>query len=164
MNLVQTILRGLQFLWTILIMSLIGNMLAHKGNHSVVNYDMFVAAFAMLSLLYLIPSAIKENLTVHPALNIVLDVLNTIFFFCGGVATASYLRVHSCSDRHYLDHNSVSVGSEKVCREGQASTAFLWFGFACWAASIFFSFMSGRGSANLRGPSSRRGGPSMSQV
>lgn len=51
----------------------------------------------------------------------------------------------------------------KRCREAQASTAFLWFGFVAFAASFFFSFAAGRSAGvNMRGV--RRGGPAMSQV
>lgn len=52
----------------------------------------------------------------------------------------------------------------KVCTEAQASTAFLWFGFAAFAASCVFSgFGMGGGGANLR-PSRVGRGPAMSQV
>ena len=56
----------------------------------------------------------------------------------------------------------------KRCREAQASTAFLWFLFACYVASLVFSFL-GRGSVgggfNMRvGTSGIRRGPSMSQT
>ena len=85
-------------------MSLVGNMIAtaFSGNPSIVNYDMFVSVFAMLSLFYLIPASINESFMIHPLLVVGLDVLNAIFYFCGGVAMASYLGVHSCG-------NSVSL-------------------------------------------------------
>ncbi|KAF2138529.1 uncharacterized protein K452DRAFT_290665 [Aplosporella prunicola CBS 121167] len=161
------VMRGLQFLWALLIMSLIGNMIAtaYSGNPSIVNYSMFVAVFAMLSLFYLIPATLKEGLGV-PVVVIALDVLNTIFFLCGGIALAAYLGCHSCSNRHYTATNSVTRGSpdkEGRCREAQASTAFLWFGFAAFAASSVFSFLQSRGSVNMRG-GIRRGPPAMSQV
>jgi hypothetical protein len=71
---------------------------AYKGNPAIVNYDMFAAVFAMLSLLYLIPATFKENLAFHPMLMVGLDAANTLFFFIGGTATAAYLGVHSCSN------------------------------------------------------------------
>jgi len=148
-------------------MSLIGNMIAEAtgGNPSIVNYNMFVAVFSMLSLIYLIPATIKENLAFHPVIMVTLDLLNTLFFFVGGVATAAYLGVHSCSNEKYITSNSVTNGSKnpsKRCREAQASTAFLWFGFAAYVASSVLSIWKARGSANVR-PSIRRG-PAMSQV
>lgn len=57
---------------------------------------MFVAVFAMLSLIYLIAIAFNEDFQGHGAIPVVLDVLNTLFFFCGAVATAAKLGVHSC--------------------------------------------------------------------
>lgn len=81
-------------------MALIGNMIAtaFAGNPAVVNYDMFVAAFAMFTLLfYLIPVTVKEDLGI-PILTVTLDFLNTIFWLCAGIATAAELTCHSCSN------------------------------------------------------------------
>jgi hypothetical protein len=90
-----------QFLWTLLIMALVGNMIhdALGGNPSIVNYDMFAAVFSMLSLFYLVPVAIKEEFAFHPLIAIVLDFFNTLFFLCGAIAMAGYLGVHSCGNQ-----------------------------------------------------------------
>ena len=131
---------------------------ATGGNPSIVNYDMFVAVFSMLTLFYLIPATIKEDWAFHPLIMIVLDLLNTLFFFVGAVATASYLGVHSCGNSKYTSSNSVTSGSKnpsKRCHEAQASTAFLWFGFAAYVASSVLSVWGARSSVrpgNYRGP------------
>ncbi|KAF1992077.1 putative non-classical export protein Nce102 [Aulographum hederae CBS 113979] len=162
-------MRAFQFLWTLLIMALIGNMIAtsYAGNPSIVNYDMFVSVFSMLTLFYLIPATFKEDLAFHPLLMVALDGLNVLFFLCGAIATAAYLGAHSCSNSDYTHSNLVTNGSrdtEKRCREAQASTAFLWFGFAAFAVSMVCSGLQSRGGANMRSGGMRRGGPSMSQV
>ncbi|KAK8167767.1 marvel domain-containing protein [Phyllosticta citrichinensis] len=166
----NVILRGLQFFWTLLIMALVGSIIADafSGNPSVINYTMFAAVFAMLSLFYLIPATVKDGLGV-PLVMMGLDVVNTLFFLCGGIALAAYLGVHSCSNDAYTKSNSITNGAAdtaKRCREAQASTAFLWFGFAAFAASAVFSFLQRRdGLAGSSGASSVRGpAPSMSQV
>lgn len=99
-QIVNITMRVFQFLWALLIMALVGNMIAtsFSGNPSIVNYDMFVAVFSMLTLFYLIPATIKEALIGHPIIMIAIDALNVIFYFCGAVAMAAYLHVHSCSD------------------------------------------------------------------
>ncbi|KAF2247799.1 hypothetical protein BU26DRAFT_519625 [Trematosphaeria pertusa] len=158
-------LRGFEFFCALIVMALVGNMIAtaYAGNSAMVNYDMFVSVFGMLSLLYLLPTTFLDSYSV-PIVNIALDVLNVLFWFCGAVATAAYLHVHSCSNSAYTHSNHITNGSpntEKRCREAQASTAFLWFGWAAFTASMLFSLMSGRGSANLRGGIRR---PAMSQV
>lgn len=170
-------------------MALIGNMIAEasNGNPSVVNYAMFCSVFTMLSLIYLIPATIKEGLAFHPVIMIAVDVLNTIFTFCCAVALAAELGVHSCgrrvstparairdnahhSEQDYIDNNGITDGTapgnrSKRCHEAQASDAFLWFGFAAFAASSVLSGLSSRGGADLRGPGGiRRGGPSVSKV
>ncbi|KAF2091973.1 hypothetical protein K490DRAFT_53135 [Saccharata proteae CBS 121410] len=161
--------RAFEFLWTLLIMALVGNMIAtaYSGNPSIVNYVMFVSVFSMLSLFYLIPATIKEGFAI-PVVVIALDVLNLIFFLCGAIALAAYLGAHSCSNSNYTSHNLVTNGShdmEKRCREAQANTAFLWFGFAAYAASAVLSFMQGKNSGiNMRAGGIRRGAPAMSQV
>lgn len=88
-------------------MSLVGNMIATAvaGNPSIVNYDMFVAVFGMLSLFYLIPTTWKDDLAV-PIVTLALDALNTLFWFCGALATAAYLHVHSCSNP--VSHQRIS--------------------------------------------------------
>merc|ERR1712182_20237 len=45
----------------------------------------------MLCLFFLLPASIKEAWAMHPILPLVLNVLNAIFWFVGGVATAAYL-------------------------------------------------------------------------
>lgn len=95
----DSLLTDLQFLWTFLIMALVGNMIhdAYAGNPSIINYDMFVAVFAMLSLFFLIASAFMGLMSDTPV-PLALDVLNTLFFFCGAVAMAAELGAHSCNN------------------------------------------------------------------
>ena len=72
---------------------------AKAGDPSVINYSMFVAVFGMLSLLYLIAGTINEAFSIAPVFMLVADVLNVLFFFCGGVALAADLDVHSCNNQ-----------------------------------------------------------------
>ena len=89
-----------QFFCSLIIMALVGNMIAtaYRGNSAMVNYDMFVAVFGMLSLLYLLPTSFLDSYSV-PMINIGLDALNVLFWFVAAVATAAYLGVHSCNNR-----------------------------------------------------------------
>ena len=81
-------------------MSLVGNMIneAFAGNPSSVNYTMFVSAFSMLSLFYLVPASFNVDWALHPIIMIVVDVLNNIFFFCAAIALAAKLTAHSCGN------------------------------------------------------------------
>lgn len=163
MSIVQVGLRGLQFLFILICMALIGNMLAMSSGPSVINYDMFVAVFSMLSLFYLTLVAVKDSFTIHPIFPLVLDILCTLFTLIAGIATAAYLHVHSCSNQGYLNSNIITRGNASRCREGQAATAFFWFAFAAFLASTVMSGLASRGSANVRAGGIRRG-PAMSQV
>lgn len=89
-----------QFIFTVIIMSIVGNMIASAfgGNPSVVNYAMFVAVFAMLSLFYLIAVSVNDGFAGHAALPLALDALNILFWFCAAVAMAAELGAHSCSN------------------------------------------------------------------
>jgi hypothetical protein len=82
-------------------MALTGNIIADAiaGNPSSINYTMFVAVFSMLCLFYLILVAFKEDFAIHPLIPVILDALNTLFFFAAGVALAARLHVHSCSNQ-----------------------------------------------------------------
>ncbi|KAL9008875.1 MAG: hypothetical protein Q9173_006046, partial [Seirophora scorigena] len=136
---------------TVLIMALIGNAIqeANGGNHSIINYVIFVSVFALLSLIYLIGAAIMESFAI-PIAMLVLDAINTLLFLIGGIALAAYLGVHSCNNLDYTSSNRVTRTSDnpaKRCRESQAACAFLWFGFAAWAASLVLSALSSRGGA-----------------
>lgn len=169
-SIINLSLRGLQSLWTLLIMALVGNMIAdaNGGNPSVVNYVMFVSVFGMLSLFYLIAGTISENFAISPFFMIAADALNTLFFLVGGIALAGYLNVHSCHNQNYITTNEVTRGSNndtKRCQEAQAAAAFLWFGFAAFLGSLVFSGLSARSGGTTTGMRGiRRGGPAMSQV
>jgi len=166
-------LRGLQFLLTLLILALAGNMVAIAigGSPSIINYCVFVAVLSMLTLIYQFVALSSEGLMLHPMLPALLDGLNVLFFLIGGIALAAELPPQSCGNSSFTSTNNVTSGSynpTQRCHEGQAVCAFLWFGFAAYAAALALDLMGGSGStANLRGGMGgirRGGGPSMSQV
>lgn len=68
----------------------------------------------------------------------------------------------------YVDNNPLTNGSHnpnKRCHELQASTAFFWFLFATFIATLAMTALNSRGSGMGGGRGGiRRGGPSMSQV
>jgi hypothetical protein len=158
---------------------------ATKGNPSTINFVMFVAVFAMLSLIYLIAATVNEGFAISPFFMLAADALNTLFFLVGGIALAASLNVHSCSNsvclhgnkikqarsglmrtQDYLKANGITNGAanmKKRCHEAQAVTAFLWFGFATFLGSLAFSALAARGGG-VRTGGIRRGGPAMSQA
>jgi hypothetical protein len=91
----------MQAFCTLIILALVGNMIheATHGNPSVVNYQIFVGAFSSLSLIFLIASVKFEGLRDAKLIVVILDWLNTLFFFAGGVSLATKLGVHSCSNQ-----------------------------------------------------------------
>ena len=82
-------------------MALTGNMIALSisGSASVINYGMFVAVISLLSLFYLITATAVEKFMIHPIIMISVDLINTLFFFCGAIAFAAELHVGSCGDQ-----------------------------------------------------------------
>ncbi|TVY34400.1 Non-classical export protein [Lachnellula subtilissima] len=163
----QMALRAWTFLWTLLALSLIGNVIASafSGNPSVVNYAMFVSVFCMLVVLFGIAGVFVESLAIPIALA-VADVLAALFSVIAGIALAAELHVHSCGNQRYLLSNHLTNGSHnmgKRCHELQASTAFFWFMFVGFAGSAVFDLIGSGTSLPGRG-GMRKGGPSMSQV
>jgi len=72
---------------------------SYGGNPSIVNYLIFLTAFAFLSLFYLIPATLNEKWSIHPLLMVMVDALNMILWLCGAIALPAYLHAHSCSNR-----------------------------------------------------------------
>jgi len=158
-------LRGFQWFCALIVLALISSSVASTpgGDPAIINYDLFVAVFAMLSLFYLTAATFNSNFEFHPAIMLALDILNVLWWFIGAIATAAILGVHSCSSEDYLKDNKITRGpsSGKRCREAQAATAFLFFGFFAFAANAGLTFLDSRGRVNMRGAGSS---PSMSQV
>lgn len=71
---------------------------AVAGNAPIVEYAMFVPAFAMFTLLYLIPATITESRLSHPIITLTIDLLNTVVFLVGAMMLAVYLDVHDCGN------------------------------------------------------------------
>jgi hypothetical protein len=69
------------------------------GNPSTVNYSMYVSAFSMLSLFYLVPASFNSDWALHPIIMVVVDALNCVFFFCAAIALAAKLTCHSCNNQ-----------------------------------------------------------------
>lgn len=157
---------------------------AKAGNPSIVNYVIFVAVFAIVSLIYLTLASVKPTFAVSPLLLVLVDGLCTLFFLIGGIALAAKLGVHSCGNqvrlspspqmsslrqltlfpKGYVRSNGVTNGStdpSKRCREAQASCVFLWFGFISFLGSLIFSALSARSGTSA---GARSGPPPMSQA
>jgi len=152
-------LRGFQFVTAFLAMVLVANMVASTGSGpAIINFDLFVAVFTLLSLVYLIVATINESFVFHPALILALDLANTIWLFIGAVATAALLGTTSCSNGDYVKHNKITRNSSKRCNESKASTVFLFLAFFASLVSLVFTALHSRGRVDLRS------NPSMSQV
>ncbi|KAH6712912.1 putative Non-classical export protein 2 [Leptodontidium sp. MPI-SDFR-AT-0119] len=164
----QLACRGAQFLFTLLTLSLVGNVIAEAfaGNSSKINYAMFVSVIDMVVCLWGIGAAFKEGLAVGIVLRIA-DVIAALLTVIAGIVLAAGLGVHSCGNNSYLVSNALTNGSHnpgKRCHELQASTAFYWFAFVAFLGSAILGFTGG--NASLRGGRGgiRKGGPTMSQV
>jgi|SRR5579859_174308 len=128
------ILRALQFFFAVIVLAMAGALVANQpsgGSPSQINYDIFVAVFALLTWFYTVAaSSFWPNGIGASTIIILLDALNTLFFFAGGVAMAVALRVHSCGNIDYIRSNGITAGSTQRCHEAQTATAFLWFGMS----------------------------------
>ncbi|CZT41488.1 related to NCE102 Protein involved in non-classical protein export pathway [Rhynchosporium secalis] len=167
-NISQLALRSVQFVFTILTLSLVGNVIdeAFAGNSSKINYAMFVSVIDMAVIIWGFLACFKEGFALGIILPIV-DIIATVLTVICGIVLAAGLRVHSCGNQSYLRHNALTNGSNnpgKRCHELQASTAFYWFAFAAFAASAALGLMNRGGSTGLGRGGIRKGGPTMTQV
>jgi len=166
-KILQTLLRVLQFIFSLLVLALSSALVSQQnrgGSPTRVNYSVYVAVFALLSLLYLIPASFMSSIF-SPMATTILDALNTIFFLAAGIALAAQLHAHSCSDGSWLRHNGITNGGSsnhmgRRCSEANAMTAFEWFAFAAFLASLAISMHELRRGTALR--SNSRRGPNMS--
>jgi len=160
--------RAFQLICAVFFSAFMGNNIARAtaGTASIINYTIFVGGWWLLTLIYFFPTAFIDKFSI-PVVDIAFDSISVLFGFCAAVALPAYLGVHSCSNHAYTSTNKVTNSSpdtSRNCRQAQATSPFLWFGWAAFVATLIASFMNGRGSgANLRG-GIRRGGPAMSQV
>ncbi|OAA68186.1 MARVEL-like domain protein [Niveomyces insectorum RCEF 264] len=169
MEVVQTILRLIQLLWIIILLGLLGNVIAsnRNGHMASINYALFSVVLATVTVLWGLGTSLFSALAGGPMaiITLALDGLSTLFTFIAGIVLAAKLHAVDCGGN--LSHRSsnwIGFGSgndEKRCRELQASTAFLWFLFACLAATFAMSIMqSMRGGSTGSGVSRRFGGSS----
>ncbi|TGZ83664.1 hypothetical protein EX30DRAFT_393234 [Ascodesmis nigricans] len=130
------VLRLIQLVFTTIILALAGALIEQQhsgGTPTRVNYSIYAAAFATLCLFYLFPSAFAPTLR-HPLIQVILDLLISIFMLCAGLAMAAEMGGNSCSDRDFLLRNGITNGGgsshmKRRCMEANALTAFEWFAF-----------------------------------
>ncbi|TQW00678.1 hypothetical protein V2A60_001734 [Cordyceps javanica] len=161
------ILRGVAFLFTIIITGLIGNVIAQDNHASTsaraaVNFTMFVTALSWVVCLYGMVAGVISSLSM-PIILIVLDGLGVLFTFISAIVLAARIGNTNCSNTVDRSANWIAYGSgnpEHRCRELQASDAFMWFLWATLCGALFFSF------TEMRSPtgSTRSSRPAMSQV
>ncbi|PWI75271.1 hypothetical protein PCL_05929 [Purpureocillium lilacinum] len=170
-GILNAIVRSIALLWTLLITALIGNVIASETHaatsaNAAINFTMFVAALSWVVCLYGLAAAFFTALA-SAVILLPLDILGVLFTFINAIVLAAKLRAPNCGNipGANLPSNWIGYGSnndEKRCREIQASTAFMWFLWACFSVCLFFTIKDSRGG--LGGGFRRSGRPSMSQV
>jgi hypothetical protein len=126
------IIRSFNLLCGVIVISMAAALVVNQptgGSPSQINYSVFVGVFSLLTLIYTaITSSLVPDGIGGAAIIIILDLLNLLFYLCGGIAMAVALRVHSCGNVAYVKTNAIIAGSTQRCHEAQTLTAFLWFG------------------------------------
>ncbi|KAI9866986.1 MAG: hypothetical protein M1813_000384 [Trichoglossum hirsutum] len=163
---ITLIVRAIQVIMSAIIMALAGHMISTSGwnqiprkggNAAEVNYAMFVCVFALISMPLFVTAALKERGRVISEIlyaTFAVDVLNLLFFLCGGIALAAAMGVHSCNNKKYTTTNRITNSSPDTrsrCHEAQAVTAFLWFTFLAFNASAALSAVASTSNARHRG-------------
>ncbi|KAH8880008.1 hypothetical protein GQ53DRAFT_18341 [Thozetella sp. PMI_491] len=167
MELIPTLLRGLQLLWLLLLTALIGNVIATNisaasSAEAAVNFSMFVIVITWLAALYGLVATVVEQLSI-PLAQLGLDGAAALFTFIDAIVLAAKLRAVNCANTKDLGTDWIGYGSaddQKRCRELQASTFFMWVLFATTAINLGLFAMTWRRT----GGSVRSGPPHMAQV
>ncbi|RKP30931.1 hypothetical protein METBISCDRAFT_22826 [Metschnikowia bicuspidata] len=163
----NTILRAANFVFLIIALGLTGSLAGTtiRQSNPQVNFGIFAAVFGLLTSTFYGMLAFFFDAFAWPIILAMFDLLNTLFTFAAATAIADAIKVHSCSNRAYLNSNRVTQGSKGRCHKAQASTAFLYFSFFVFLASSVFSIASilRNGPFSLGGrKTSRVGVPGMS--
>lgn len=166
MELIPTILRGLQLLWTLLLTALIGNVIATNltaasSATAAINFTMFVIVLSWLAAIFGLATAFVDRIAIPMAL-LGADGAATLFTFISAIVLSAKLGVVNCANTEDKGDSWIGYGSandSKRCREIQASTVFMWFLFVSFTSALVLTFLGFR-----RGGGSIRSGPTMSQV
>lgn len=148
MEIIQVALRGVQFLWVIILTGLLGNIIATAHNDflvhpAAVNFSMFVTVLSWLVVLYGLAVAFVDSLAI-PLFVLAADALAVVFTFVDSLVLAGLLGAPKCG-------NFSGNGQEKKCRELQASTAFMWFLFISLLGSLALAFLGWRRGGSASG-------------
>lgn len=165
----DSILRLVNFVLLVIALGLTASLAATTvtQNNPQVNFAIFAAAWGILTSSFYGVLAYFVAAAAWPVILALFDFLNLVFTFAAATAVAAGIRVHSCTNQHYLDNNNINQGSTGRCRKAQASVAFLYISFFIFLASGAFSLISVFkgglfGSSSKSAP--RVGVPTMSQV
>ncbi|KAF3315754.1 hypothetical protein TWF173_003321 [Orbilia oligospora] len=148
MHITSLALRGTQFLLTVIALALSGALVAQQvfgGSPSQVNFALFTSIWSFLGGFYTLYAVITDS--GHSQILLGIDASNTLFTFAAGTALAAGLGVHSCGNMAYVITNSITNGGRDPtarCHEAQALTAFLWFLFGTYLASLVLSVLTWR--------------------
>ncbi|CAM9023391.1 hypothetical protein WICANDRAFT_65819 [Wickerhamomyces anomalus NRRL Y-366-8] len=136
-------LRGLNFVFLVIVLGLTGSLIAGQSRHNPqVNFALFAAVFGLVTSSFYGIIANFVSFLAWPLVIFIIDFLNFVFTFAGATALAVAIRTHSCTNQSYLDDNKVTQGSTDRCRKAQAVVAFLYFSFFTFLASLVFSSYS----------------------
>jgi len=166
----NSVLRGLQFIFLVICLGLTGSLIENQFHHvNSVNFMMFASVWGLLFSVFYGLAALFISALAMPMILAVCDFLTVVFTFTAATALAVAIRVHSCGNHLYLNSNKVAQGSSNRCRKAQADTAFMYFAFFAFLASLIITAMIGfrEGWGNIgtrRNTANNAPRPSMTQV
>ena len=123
-------------------------MKSNQSEPSSIAFILFASIFSVLSILYLELGPRVASKLARPMACLVVEGINTIFYFAGFIAFAVFL-------------SGLKVCTGRVCNASQADSAIAAVAFCAWAASTIITAKALiKGSAD--GP--RRMGSQMTQL
>ncbi|KAI3318012.1 marvel domain-containing protein [Xylariaceae sp. AK1471] len=164
-NIINSVLRLVQFLLVLIATALVGNVRANSQHAAgtataAINFAIFVLALSWIAIIYSLITHFVSSIAM-PVVSLALDGAATLFTFIGAVVLSAKLTAANCGHYGTRPTDWIAFGSndtEKRCREIQAGVVFMWLLFAAFVATLVLVFKEFRRS----GGSVR--GPSMSQI
>jgi hypothetical protein len=135
-------LLALEFFCGVLILAFASAVVAqhHSNTASAVNYEVFLGIIILLWT-FAVAGAPFLPILGQEMIRVPIDVILMLLTFAGGVALATRLRVHSCSNSDYVNQ-ALFDGSSNQCRLLQATCAFTWFAFAGFLVTSILGVIS----------------------
>lgn len=152
----QLVLRLVQLLLSFILTGLVGAAIENglemsPSASTTINFSMFVVVVSWIAAILGLVTGLVQRINLPVLVLLGVDALVTLFALIDGIVLAAKLGAVNCRAREDRGADWIGIGTIRQCQLIQASTAFMWFISATFAASLALSFLGfRRGGGSIR--------------